>query len=548
MKNLIILLVLTFAAFFTVSAQVNEDFSTVTEKATINLDGWINHIEAGSKDWIGGLYHEELYAYFNAYNSGDDSNESWLITPGVNLDEFTEDSLKFDLAYGYFVQADPLAIKYSLDFDGKEADIAKATWVDITDKCNIPTQDLVTSTFTPFIHTSLNIDDLSGTIYVAFVGTGSGNNSQTTAVELDNVVVGNPKPQSRILSFTVPHQLLSTKFDVQNASLSLTVYPGTDVTALVPEMEISEGAQVSPTMGSPVDFSKPAKFHVVSSDGGSVTDWTATVDILSDTPTTIHDLQYVSDPETSDASAFVGLPILTTGVVTYGTGSGSGYIQAGEGEWNGIYVYVGSSVTNISLSKGDSVLIYGTVSEYHYLTEFAPDSISVIADRKSVSPITVTAPLTENVEGVLVKVSSLTVKTTDTDGTYYGITSSNDTVMINNSLFDGLALTDGDTYDITGIVTSSYNDYTLCPRSTSDVEGGSAVNSNTDVKLSVYPNPVSGMLYIDGAASKNVQVYNVLGTVVKTVEMSGNSIDVSSLSKGVYLLSVDSKVIRFVKE
>ena len=41
---------------------------------------------------------------------------------------------------------------------------------------------------------------------------------------------------------------------------------------------------------------------------------------------------------------------------------------------------------------------------------------------------------------------------------------------------------------------------------------------------------------------------NVLGKVIETPEISGNSIDVSSLQKGIYFLSVDSKVTRFIKE
>ena len=201
MKKLFTLLAITVATVLSVSAQVSEDFETLdgANKATVVLDGWINHAEAGTKVWYSGFYNGSNYAQFNPYGSKEDSNIGWLITPKVDLDELPNDSIKFDLAYGYFsTNESPLAIKYSSNFDGKEADISKATWIDITDQCVIPTKnDIIgSSKYTPFIHTAINIDDLSGKIYVAFVYTGS--SSATTAVELDNVVVGNPKPQSKI--------------------------------------------------------------------------------------------------------------------------------------------------------------------------------------------------------------------------------------------------------------------------------------------------------------------------------------------------------------
>ncbi|MCF8363365.1 MAG: choice-of-anchor J domain-containing protein [Prolixibacteraceae bacterium] len=546
MKKLLTFLAIFVVTLLTVSAQVNEDFATVTKGEAIELDNWINYVEAGSVPVEGHEYNDELFAYFNPYNSGDDSNIMWFITPGVDLNEFENDSVKFDLAYGYFKQTEPLAIKYSLDFDGTENGISSATWVDITDQCNIPTEDELEGTFTPFLHTSLDIDDLEGTIYVAFVYTGSGNNSETTAVELDNVVVGNPKPQSRITGFSVSEQLLSTDIDLENTAVSLTVYPATDVTSLTPEIELSEGASISPAIGSAQDFSSPFTYTVTSSDGESITEWTVTVDVLSDTPTSIYDLQYVSDPEADDASPFEGEPVYTTGIVTYGTGEGSAYVQSASGEWNGIYVYV-SSGSDISLSKGDSVKMYGTIEEYYHLTEFKPDSVQKISDRKSIEPVTVSLPLSESTEGVLVKVEGLTIKNNGEDD-YFGITEANDTVIIENELFSGLSLTEDATYNITGVVDYSYSKYRLFPRSSGDVESLSSVKAIEDYKLSVYPNPASNVLYIKGASTENIRVTNIVGKTVTVYAISENSIDISSLQKGLYLLSVDSKITRFIKK
>ncbi|MDA3818389.1 MAG: T9SS type A sorting domain-containing protein, partial [Prolixibacteraceae bacterium] len=321
---------------------------------------------------------------------------------------------------------------------------------------------------------------------------------------------------------------------------------GTDVTSLTPEIELSEGASISPAIGSAQDFSSPFTYTVTSSDGESVTDWTVTVDILSDTPTSIYDLQYVSDPEADDASSFEGEPVYTTGIVTYGTGEGSAYVQSAAGEWNGIYVYVSSS-SDISLSKGDSVKMYGTIEEYYHLTEFKPDSVVTISDRKSVEAVTVSLPLGESTEGVLVKVEGLTIKNNGEDS-YFGITEANDSVVIENMLFSGLSLTEDATYNITGVVDYSYSKFRLDPRGSSDIESLSSVKEIADFKLSVYPNPASNVLYIKGASSENIRITNILGKTVKVNAISDNSIDISSLQKGLYLLSVDSKITRFIKK
>ncbi|MDR2204774.1 MAG: zinc-dependent metalloprotease [Flavobacteriaceae bacterium] len=85
---------------------------------------------------------------------------------------------------------------------------------------------------------------------------------------------------------------------------------------------------------------------------------------------------------------------------------------------------------------------------------------------------------------------------------------------------------------ISGIITHTYLDV-------SDVE-----KENIDV----YPNPVKDILYIQGDTF-NVQssrIYDISGKLVKT--FSGNSVDVSALQKGVYILKTDGQIVKFIKE
>jgi hypothetical protein len=64
-------------------------------------------------------------------------------------------------------------------------------------------------------------------------------------------------------------------------------------------------------------------------------------------------------------------------------------------------------------------------------------------------------------------------------------------------------------------------------------------------KLNAFPNPTSGTvtLKLSGESDKNVEVYNLLGEKVMslTLQSTNNTIDLSSLSNGIYTIKVNSK-------
>ncbi|MDR2205184.1 MAG: T9SS type A sorting domain-containing protein [Flavobacteriaceae bacterium] len=67
-------------------------------------------------------------------------------------------------------------------------------------------------------------------------------------------------------------------------------------------------------------------------------------------------------------------------------------------------------------------------------------------------------------------------------------------------------------------------------------------------KVSVYPNPVKNVLYIQ-SSKFNIQgsrIYDISGKLVKTFR--GNSTDVSALQKGVYVLEIGGQTMKFIKE
>ena len=78
-----------------------------------------------------------------------------------------------------------------------------------------------------------------------------------------------------------------------------------------------------------------------------------------------------------------------------------------------------------------------------------------------------------------------------------------------------------------------------------DGTGFDAIEENdSDSAVTCSPNPANEYVYINGTEAVEVQVYNALGQLVKTVRGT-NEIDIADLAEGVYLLRItdtDGKV------
>jgi len=64
-----------------------------------------------------------------------------------------------------------------------------------------------------------------------------------------------------------------------------------------------------------------------------------------------------------------------------------------------------------------------------------------------------------------------------------------------------------------------------------------SVQEQGQQQITIYPNPAKETMLIEGAKASEVQVYNALGQLVKTVRHA-NEIPVTDLPQGVYLLRI----------
>jgi uncharacterized repeat protein (TIGR01451 family) len=195
----------------------------------------------------------------------------------------------------------------------------------------------------------------------------------------------------------------------------------------------------------------------------------------------IHDIQYVADPETSDASPYLGQTVFVEGIVTAAPGElGSSAMiieEPGGGPWSGLYLYKSGGYGSLSAPRGTEVRVLGTVDEYFGLTEFVVLNISVLSTGNTVPGAEVidtgdfiTVGSAEQWESVLIEFQNATVTNPDIgNGEWKFSDGSGETVADDLGNFTySPAL--GDFYDsLTGIGWYSFSAYKIEPRNDADI-------------------------------------------------------------------------------
>ncbi|MBR1774306.1 MAG: T9SS type A sorting domain-containing protein [Bacteroidales bacterium] len=68
---------------------------------------------------------------------------------------------------------------------------------------------------------------------------------------------------------------------------------------------------------------------------------------------------------------------------------------------------------------------------------------------------------------------------------------------------------------------------------------GSGLNETTKDLLKIYPNPAKDVLFVEGAEyNSDVMIFDTYGRVVKEEKLTSNSIDISSLTTGTYIINI----------
>jgi len=118
-----------------------ESTSTTANISVINSEGfdtglgsWTPYNVIGDQvwEWADTYGNPPGCAKMTGYDGAPFDNEDWLISPALNLDEYTDITFTFEQARNYATN-DGLFVKISTDYDGTSDPSTSGTWADISD-------------------------------------------------------------------------------------------------------------------------------------------------------------------------------------------------------------------------------------------------------------------------------------------------------------------------------------------------------------------------------------------------------------------------------
>ncbi len=169
------------------------------------------------------------------------------------------------------------------------------------------------------------------------------------------------------------------------------------------------------------------------------------------------------------SSPYVDSLVKTYGVVTGVFSRGFFIEEKPGGAWKGIYVYTYSAPT---VSRGDSVEVIGTVSEYYGFTEIGgTPTVTVLSTTTPPDPMVVTTDAANDEQYESVLLNLLHVACTNADLGYgeWEVNDGSGPLRVDDW---GVSWSPavGDTYNLTGILNYSFGNYKLEPRDSNDIE------------------------------------------------------------------------------
>ena len=205
-----------------------------------------------------------------------------------------------------------------------------------------------------------------------------------------------------------------------------------------------------------------------------------------------------------------------------------------------------------TVAEGDEVIVRGAITEFNCLTQITPDTLWMVSSGNALETPTITTFLNESHESELVRLTNLEFVDVNEwlgDGSSFNVQVTNGTFTNIMRIDDATELASmpapqesfhatgiGGQFDNSGICDEGYQ---FLPRYLADIEEtNNVVDPSLAQKISFYPNPVSHILAIETELDlANIQISNLLGQTTFNLPNPSNSLDVSVLDKGVYLIT-----------
>ncbi|WP_179021705.1 T9SS type A sorting domain-containing protein [Winogradskyella forsetii] len=302
-------------------------------------------------------------------------------------------------------------------------------------------------------------------------------------------------------------------------------------------------------LSSLADGSHTVTFELVDNNGASLTP-AATATVTFDV-TTVAQVANITDLRAGTIGEFYELTgeAIISYIVTEGTRNQK-YIQDGGA---GILIDDPAGTLTTAFNIGDGITgLNGQLSEFNGTLQFVPSEnvASASSTGNTLTPIVISASdlLTngETYESRLITLNNVTFADTGVfaDNTNYDVADGSDVTVARVAFGDedliGTTIPTG-AVSITGLGGEFNGTYQIFPRYASDIDAPLSVRGFNGNSFSIYPNPTNtGSVSISSTNSEaiNVQVFDILGKQVKNQMLTNNTLDVSNLKSGVYIVKI----------
>ena len=245
-------------------------------------------------------------------------------------------------------------------------------------------------------------------------------------------------------------------------------------------------------------------------------------------------------------SPYVDQTVATSGVVTAVAPAGY-FLQETSAAWSGVYVYDSENVPEL----GSMVSLQADVVEYYDMTELKNVSNFTVLDISPViTPLTdLSAPISESLEGCLITLSGVcSIASNDYgEATFANVSLDGQTFIVNDLIYNH-EFVESESYQITGVVEYSFNEFKLCPRDASDVSMLVSVDEITSANTKVFVNASVLNIVSELDGLQNFEVFAISGQRVLFGQFDGQlSLPVSMLNDAIYLVKVGNHVQKVIK-
>ena len=293
-------------------------------------------------------------------------------------------------------------------------------------------------------------------------------------------------------------------------------------------------------------------------------------------PLVYYTIGTINTEDATGVADSAGVNCAISGTVVGVNRRGSGYeftlIDMSSGSQEGITVFDFNSLPNYTaVTEGDSLYIEGDVAQFNGLTQFSPDTITLISSGNTIPAPIVVSDLDETTESKWLSIPTqwVSLSTSGSGSSNIDLTNGTDTILmridsdtdVNDSLVaSGLPIVPGDTicglfgiggqFDNSSPFTGGYQifpmrwtDLTICRLSTGIND---ADITSSEIKL--VPNPTNGSFEIRSNGFNNptinISIRDIRGRVLSSEfvnDATGNfnkSFDLNGESRGVYFITI----------